>query len=403
MNGAGFRVVRAAALLGVVLVAACQSDPAPEPLPAPPTSVTARPAVAPAPTPTPTPTPTESRPVHRWHAARVIADAPLLPTREITVVPGDTLDAIARANGVAAGALAVANGLAPPYGLVPGAKLTIPAGRSHIVKPGETGIAIARAYHAEFARVARANGLRPPYALEVGDRLLIPMPLPRPSARFAVPPKVKAAEPAALPLSPPPATVEARAQAYNLDIDKLLRGEPQARARPVRHRPPPLAAPSPTPVGEERPSSPSGGGVRTAEGVAAEPIASAIHLDWPLTGRLLSTFGAKPGGRFNDGINIAASEGTPVHAAADGTVIYAGSGVAAFGNLVLIRHAGGWLTAYAHCAALLVAKGDTVRRGQPIARAGATGEVDAPQLHFEVRRGRTPVDPLRLLPVRGSG
>ncbi len=380
--------------IAALMLAGCAGEgraPAPPPPEAPPP-----------PRQAPTPPPTASAP--RWHPIRVRADAPSTPERATAVLPGDTLATVAERAGASVGALAAVNHVAPPYTLAPGQRLIVPAGRWHVVHAGETGIAIARAYGAAWPRVVRANGLTPPYALEIGDRLLIPAPPPRPSARFTVPPRAKAAEPAATPSIPTPATVEARAQAYNLDIDTLLRGEPQMRrVRPVRPRPPPSASPPPPPEGEEGSSSPAGGGARRAEGVGTEPIAAAIHLEWPLTGRILSAFGAKPGGRFNDGINIAAIAGAPVRAAADGTVAYAGNGVAAFGGLILLRHPGGWLTAYAHCEALLVAKGDTVRAGQPIAKAGATGEVDEPQLHFEVRRGRTPVDPLRLLGARGGG
>ncbi len=393
MNG-GFRL--AATMFGAALVAGCGREPAPRQLPPPPPASRASPAQ-----PTSQSAPSPLRPQRSWRAARVIADAPLLPAREVVVGPGETLDGIARFNGVGVGALAVANGLGPPFGLAPGMKITVPSGRWHIVKPGETGIAVARAYGREFARVARANGLRPPYALEVGDRLLIPPPPPRPrhSARFAVPPAP--ARPARAEPAVPPATVEARAQAYNLDIDQLLGKEPARRVRPRS----PSVFRAPSPRGEESTFPPPLGemAAKPTEGIGTvptAPIVASIHLDWPLTGRLLSTFGAKPGGRFNDGVNIAADAGTPVRAAADGTIAYAGNGVAAFGGLVLVRHADGWLTAYAHCEALLVAKGDRVTRGQPIARVGSTGEVDAPQLHFEVRRGRTPVDPLRLLPAR---
>ena len=118
---------------------------------------------------------------------------------------------------------------------------------------------------------------------------------------------------------------------------------------------------------------------------------------WPATGRIVSGFGPKPGGRYNDGINIAVPAGTPVKAAEDGIVAYAGTGISGFGGLVLIKHADGWVTAYAHNDALSVGRGDRVTKGQVIARSGATGSVDEPQLHFEIRRGRTPVDPVRLL------
>uniref|UniRef100_UPI001183A5E5 murein hydrolase activator EnvC family protein n=1 Tax=Elioraea rosea TaxID=2492390 RepID=UPI001183A5E5 len=114
---------------------------------------------------------------------------------------------------------------------------------------------------------------------------------------------------------------------------------------------------------------------------------------WPVQGRVVSAFGAKGGGMVNDGMNIAAPRGTPIRAAADGTVIYAGNEVRGFGNLVLIQHQGGWVTAYGHAERLLVRQGETVRAGEEIARVGSTGAVSTPQVHFQVRQGGKPVDP----------
>ena len=108
---------------------------------------------------------------------------------------------------------------------------------------------------------------------------------------------------------------------------------------------------------------------------------------WPVKGQVISNFGPKKGGLNNDGINIAVPEGTAVKAAEDGTVIYAGNELRGYGNLVLIRHADGWVTAYAHKSDLLVKRGEKVRRGQAIAQAGMTGSVTAPQVHFELRKG----------------
>ena len=119
---------------------------------------------------------------------------------------------------------------------------------------------------------------------------------------------------------------------------------------------------------------------------------------WPVRGRIISEFGSKPGGARNDGINLAVPEGTPVKAAGDGSVIYAGNELQGFGNLVLIRHADGWVSAYAHNSEILVKRGDEVQRGQVISKAGATGNVTQPQVHFELRQGNRPVDPTRYLP-----
>ena len=231
---------------------------------------------------------------------------------------------------------------------------TTPQGRVHTVKPGETGIAIARAYGVPWDRVIPLNSLKSPYVLEVGDKLLLP------SAR-----QVAAQSP------------EDRAKAFSLDIDDIITGgEPAAAVRPKAVTP--RITPQPRP----------------ATSVA---IADAPSFRWPVEGRVLSSFGAKPGGRFNDGVNLKASAGAPVRAAGDGVIAYAGDAIPGFGNLVLIKHPGGWVTAYGHAEAVLVTRGTKVSQGDVIARAGATGAVTEPQVHFEVRRGRTPVDPAKVV------
>ena len=137
--------------------------------------------------------------------------------------------------------------------------------------------------------------------------------------------------------------------------------------------------------------------------VAPEPAprAGATFL-WPANGKIISRFGSKPGGLHNDGINIEAPVGTSVVAAENGVVAYAGNELRGFGNLLLIRHADGWITAYAHNDKLLVKRGDSVKRGQVIARVGSTGNVSSPQLHFEIRKGTEPVDPLKYLRAQGA-
>jgi murein DD-endopeptidase MepM/ murein hydrolase activator NlpD len=120
-------------------------------------------------------------------------------------------------------------------------------------------------------------------------------------------------------------------------------------------------------------------------------------MRWPVKGKIISDYGAKPNGLKNEGINIAVPEGTGVRAAESGVVAYAGNELKGYGNLVLIRHEGGWVTAYAHAKELFVKRGDIVKRGDVIAKAGQTGSVSSPQLHFEVRKGATAMDPLKFL------
>jgi murein DD-endopeptidase MepM/ murein hydrolase activator NlpD len=124
---------------------------------------------------------------------------------------------------------------------------------------------------------------------------------------------------------------------------------------------------------------------------------STTSFRWPVRGRIIQAFGPKASGGQNDGINVSVPEGTPIKAAEDGVVAYAGSELKGYGNLVLVRHANGFVTAYAHASELNVKKGETVKRGQVIGKAGSTGNVTGPQLHFEVRKGATPVDPAQYL------
>jgi murein DD-endopeptidase MepM/ murein hydrolase activator NlpD len=118
---------------------------------------------------------------------------------------------------------------------------------------------------------------------------------------------------------------------------------------------------------------------------------------WPVRGRVLATYGSGTDGTHNDGINIAAPRGAAVQAADAGVVAYTGNELRGYGNLILIKHANGWISAYAHCDLTLVKRGQKVARGQVIARVGSTGNVGEPQLHFELRRGNRAVDPREFL------
>jgi murein DD-endopeptidase MepM/ murein hydrolase activator NlpD len=130
---------------------------------------------------------------------------------------------------------------------------------------------------------------------------------------------------------------------------------------------------------------------------AAEPAGGMPSFRWPVRGRVIAGFGPKPNGLQNDGIDVSVPEGTPVKAAEDGVIAYAGNELKGYGNLVLVRHSNGFVTAYAHASEILVKRGDQVKRGQVIARSGQTGNVSSPQLHFEIRKGANPVDPTQYL------
>jgi murein DD-endopeptidase MepM/ murein hydrolase activator NlpD len=159
-------------------------------------------------------------------------------------------------------------------------------------------------------------------------------------------------------------------------------------------------APAPKPVQPEQQVAVVSPPASAAVAMPDKPTDSggAPSFRWPARGRVISGSGAMTNGQQNDGINLALPEGTPVHAAEDGVVAYAGSELKGYGNLVLVRHSNGFVTAYAHASEIMVKRGDQVRRGQVIAKSGQTGNVSSPQLHFEIRKGSTPVDPTQYLP-----
>jgi murein DD-endopeptidase MepM/ murein hydrolase activator NlpD len=132
-------------------------------------------------------------------------------------------------------------------------------------------------------------------------------------------------------------------------------------------------------------------------GTDARPI-----FEWPVRGQVIARFGRQSDGDRNDGIAIAVPEGTPITSADDGVVIYAGGGLKKLGNLVLVRHANDYVTAYAHAKELQVKRGDQIKRGDVIGTSGQTGIVNTPQLYFEIRRNSAPVDPVRLLKGRSE-
>ena len=295
-----------------------------------------------------------------WEARPVTPDAQVVAEQSYVVAPGDSLRRVAERTGAGSEAIARANGLAPPYTIRAGQRLIIPGGRYHLVRPGETGIAIARAYGVAWSRIVSANQLEEPYGLRAGQRVLIP------------------GDPGA-----PPSRAE-RAAAFKLDIDDILTGgEPAAAPRQAPARP--VANP---------------GRVLPPTAVVAAPARLQGGFVWPVDGKVVRRFGPGKSGERNDGIKIAVPVSTPVHATADGVVAYAGDGIAALGGLVIVRHGNGWTSVYGHAAKLLVQRGQSVKRGQTIALSGDTGFADQPELHFELRKGRTPVDPQSQLPRR---
>jgi murein DD-endopeptidase MepM/ murein hydrolase activator NlpD len=313
----------------------------------------------------------------------------------VTVAPGETVDSIARRHGVPPAVIMEANNLSSPNALQAGQRLVIPRYNSsgpapapapppiraatlapapaptppkpapvvtasasphapspvnsgvHVVAAGETLTKIAHEYGKSVAEIAKANNILPYAKVSIGDRIVIP------GARISS--AAPEAEPAA---------------------NKVV-----ASAAPAQ------SASMVTPAADAP-------GTDTTAKATAEATPG---FRWPVRGRIIAGFGPKPNGQQNDGIDVAVPENTPIKAAEDGVVAYAGNELKGYGNLILVRHPNGYVTAYAHAKELLVKRGDPIKRGEVIAKSGQSGNVDAPQLHFEVRKGSAPVDPMQFL------
>jgi murein DD-endopeptidase MepM/ murein hydrolase activator NlpD len=244
----------------------------------------------------------------------------------------------------------------------------------HVVESGESLYTVARRYNVTAQAIIQANGSISPDKIYVGQKLVIPG---------------KAAQLAALgPKGNKPAAADVTAPVET----KVASAEPAATTplapvKPIETKVAAKPAEKPVEVANVQPAAP-------LVQPKTEPVLSgADKFRWPISGRVITDFANSKG----TGINIEAPEGATVRAAENGQVIYAGSGVEGYGNLILIRHPNGYVSAYAHLQQMNVAKGTVVNRGDSIGTAGKTGSVSKPQLHFELRKGATPVDPLPLL------
>jgi murein DD-endopeptidase MepM/ murein hydrolase activator NlpD len=299
-------------------------------------------------------------------------DARPAPTGPMTVTlkRGETLHTLSSRYSVSVAAIMKENNFADASRVRPGTKIVIPSHTLqpmaaslpmtntkvvHTVAPHETLTSIAHRYNIGRQQIAYENKINEYAPLKIGQKLTIP------GATVATAP-VQARR-----VEVPAQPQKQIAQSSDAALDTV------ARVRPVTPQADADAEPQPKTAG------------------------SAPSFRWPVKGRVISNFGGKPNGQQNDGINISVPENTAVKASEDGVVAYAGNELKGYGNLVLIRHAGGWVTAYAHNSEVLVHKGETVKRGQVISKAGQTGGVASPQLHFEIRQGSTPVDPAQHL------
>jgi murein DD-endopeptidase MepM/ murein hydrolase activator NlpD len=312
----------------------------------------------------------------------------------IRVEQGMTLYSIAKANGITVAQLAAANHISAPYSVSMGRTLRIPgvaqakapesrysadtdvasaqdtsvsptstkASGTHTVASGETLFSLGRKYGVSPYAIADLNGLPHDKALDTGQSVRIP------GGHGQTVAAAKTAAPAEETIALNEAAPKTIEVPKNLAADQSLAAE---------------ETPDTVPAAKQ-----------VAETTANPTVGS---MRWPVKGKIISGYGAKPNGLKNEGINIAVPEGTGIRAAESGVVAYAGNELKGYGNLVLIRHEGGWVTAYAHAKELFVKRGDAVKRGDVIAKAGQTGSVTSPQLHFEVRKGATAMDPLKFL------
>ncbi len=264
--------------------------------------------------------------------------------REITVAAGDTLYSLSRKYSVPVNDLAVMNNISAPFALSVGQKLKVP------------DLASAPVRTAAAAPVAKPT----PAAASAQSKYGTPPATPKAS----VVPKVA---------TPAVSTTKAVASTAPKGGAKNAT-QNAAKTQPVKH------------AQQKISSDPN----KKLPSIAAR---SSSKFSWPVRGKILSHYGAKSGGLFNDGINISALRGTAVKAAENGVVAYAGNEVKGMGNLVIIQHSGGWMTVYAHMDSMSVRRGARVSVGQKIGTVGATGKVDQPQLHFEIRKGTKAYNP----------
>jgi murein DD-endopeptidase MepM/ murein hydrolase activator NlpD len=309
----------------------------------------------------------------------------------VTAKQGDNAYTLAQRYNVPADVIVQSNKLSGPLAIKPGQQLVIPkysdtqmttgsvqqprqaaaapapvsgAQQVHTVAPGETLSRISRTYKVPLSTIAKANNIEPHTQVKIGDQLTIP---------------------------------GVRAQ----QAAKPAPGALVAQQQPVIAPPQQKVAAS-APVNAARSITPAADNPAPAETKPVTTAATMPTFRWPVRGRVINGFGPKTAGAQNDGINLAVPEGTPIKAAEDGVVAYAGNELKSYGNLVLIRHSNGYVTAYAHASEIMVKRDEPIKRGQVIAKAGQTGSVTGPQLHFEIRKGSSPVDPMPYLDKGGN-
>jgi murein DD-endopeptidase MepM/ murein hydrolase activator NlpD len=378
---------------------ASYAEAAPSPTPSRPSrSEPSRPTYQPAAEPTTTTVSTTSLSVT---GAVVTVAGP----REVhTVKSGDTLTSIARKFDMSVSDLADDNKLDTDKPLKLGAKIKGPAtsSKAYVAQSGDTLAGISKRFNVSVKALAAENDLRATASVKKGQKIVLP-------DGYKDKGPVKTTTTVSKPVPAEPSNTYARAETPTPTPTPTRPSAPigATPSSPVPYTPSYSRPSAPIAAQPVAPPPPSARPIieSSAPPTESEIIASGKgKFAWPVRGAIISNFGVKGTGQRNDGLDIRAPQGTPVLSAADGKVAYAGNQVPSFGNLVLVKHADGWVTAYAYLSSINVKMQQDVRQGEQLGAVGATGGANEPQLHFEMRYAPTvkdkakPVDPGLVLP-----
>ena len=294
------------------------------------------------------------------------------------VVMGDTLYSISNNYNLPMRDIIVLNRLKPPFKLYEGQRLRLPPPQEYKVRSGDNLYHVSRLFGVNSSEIARLNNIKPPYIIRAGQVLRLP----------SVTKNIRKVE---------GNTVMAKSPA--VEKGEILASNISAADAPVtpQAKPQPAVIKDGVPMPQNKPQYAKPKNVKVSKVTKKPPKRSSSKFLRPVRGKVLSRYGAKKSGLHNDGINISSPRGTPVKAAENGVVVYAGNALKGSGNLVLVRHERQWMTAYGHLDSISVRKGQVLKRGASLGKVGSTGSVSSPQLHFEVRRGTSALNPSKYM------
>ena len=332
----------------------------------------------------------------------------------VIVQQGETLYAISKKNGVPLRDLIETNNLEPPYALKAGSTVKIPFPNYHESREGETLYSISRAYDMKVSDVIALNNLKFPYPIYPGDKIKIVKDKNKKSepneagiasdkkidnkkseknSQLALESKTKdgkntfkPSEEKAKELSEKKGSKEIEKYGFKPSEVRALEIEKKNDSSRTAQN---IINPTKNEIVETKLSI-----NKPIDKDSIKKIANKTNrFSWPVRGEVISKFGPKSAGLYNDGINIKAPDGQTVSASEDGIVAYVGSELKGYGNLVIVKHSGGWISAYAHLKNSAVASGQKINKGQKIGNVGNSGKVKFPQLYFGLRKGRDAVNP----------